>query len=171
MRERAQQPCPCCRNPVGAGRRELDVGVGEDDVGAPAAQLERDPLDLLGTPAMTWRPTSVEPRAVLAYGRLVDEALGDELPPGRICSTPWAAGLERQLPMRSVLERRQLGRLEHHGVAGGERRCEPHPAIAMGVPGHDDADHSERLVEGDVEAAGTGICRPLWRSGAPGRTR
>ena len=32
----------------GTGGGQLEIGVGEDDVGALAAQLERDPLDLLG---------------------------------------------------------------------------------------------------------------------------
>ncbi len=35
------------------------------------------------------------------------------------------------------------------------------------VPGHDDADDAERLVEGEVDAPATGICLPAWRSGAP----
>ena len=33
------------------GRGQLEIGVGEDDVGALAPQLERHPLDLLGAAA------------------------------------------------------------------------------------------------------------------------
>ena len=49
IRDRAQQSCPALsKTAYGAvGRRPLDVGVGEDDVGALAAELQRQPLDLL----------------------------------------------------------------------------------------------------------------------------
>ena len=50
IRERAQQSWPALsKTPYGAvGRRLLEVGVGEDDVGALAAELEGDPLHLVG---------------------------------------------------------------------------------------------------------------------------
>ena len=64
IRERAQQSWPALsKTPYGARRRGLlEVGVGEDDVGALAAELEGDPLDLVGARrAMIRCPTSVEP--------------------------------------------------------------------------------------------------------------
>ena len=48
MRERAQQSWPALskRAHRRAGSRSLDVGIGKDDVGALAAELQGDPLDL-----------------------------------------------------------------------------------------------------------------------------
>jgi hypothetical protein len=64
-------------------------------------------------------------------------------------------GLQRQLAQPDRRQRRQLGRLEHDGVARSQRRREP-PAgdRHREVPGDDDAHDAERLVEGQVDAAG-----------------
>ncbi len=57
--------------------RLLEVGVGEHDVGALAAELERDPLDLVGgSPRMIRLPTSVEPvKQILRTAGWRDEPL------------------------------------------------------------------------------------------------
>ena len=142
------------------GGRQLEVGVGEDDVGALAPQLERHPLDLLGA-ARHDRPPHLgrAGEADLAHGGVVDEALAHDAALARqnLQDALGKACLERQLADAQRAERRQLGRLEHDRVAGGQRRGEAPAGDGHGeVPGHDDAHHAERLVEGDVEAAGDG---------------
>src|SRR5687768_8769534 len=64
------------------------------------------------------------------------------------------AGLDGQLTDPDRSERRDLRWLEHHGVPGGQRGCEP-PARDghREVPRHDDADDAEWFVEGDVDTA------------------
>jgi hypothetical protein len=47
--------------PAAPRGRRLQVGVGEDDVGGLAAELERHALDRLRRAAAIARPTSVEP--------------------------------------------------------------------------------------------------------------
>ncbi len=143
---------------VRCGRRgALEVGVGEDDVGGLAAELERDPLD---------RPRSAphhplpdlgrageadlrhvrmldEPRThdrALA-GEDVDDALGD-------------ARLERELAEPQRRQRRQLCRLENDGVAARQRRSElPRRDVEREVPRDDQPDDAERLAECQVDAA------------------
>ena len=64
IRERAQQSWPALPNtaPGAAAAAALEVGVGEDDVGRLAAELERHALDRLRRAARrSTRPTSVEP--------------------------------------------------------------------------------------------------------------
>jgi hypothetical protein len=82
------------------------------------------------------------------------------------------AGLEGEVTEPKRRQRGQLGRLEHHGVAGGERGTEPPPGDRhREVPRHDDADDPERLPEGDVDAAGDRDLAsevPLGRTGVVG---
>ena len=95
--------------------------------------------------------------AHLAHGGVGDEALAHHaaLAGQDLQHALGQPGLERQLADAQRAERGQLGRLEHHGVAGGQGRGEAPAGDGHGeVPGHDDADDAERLVEGDVEAAG-----------------
>ncbi len=108
-------------------------------------------------PAMTLRPTSVEPvKQTLRTAGWSTKRWPTTLPlPGRICRTP--SGMpasSASSPRRSALERSQLGRLEYDGVPGGQGRGEaPAGDGHREVPGDDDAHDTERLVEGHVEAA------------------
>ena len=57
--------------------------------------------------------------------------------------------------MRSALSGVSSAGFEHDGVAGGQGRGEAPAGDGHGeVPGHDDAHDAQRLVEGDVDAAG-----------------
>ena len=109
-------------------------------------------------PAMIRVPTSVEPvKQILRTAGWVTNRSPTTLPcPGSTVNTPSGRpGLEGQLGQAQRGQRGQLGGLEHHGVAGGERRGEaPAGDRHREVPRHDHADHAERLVEGDVQAAG-----------------
>src|ERR1019366_2174670 len=65
------------------------------------------------------------------------------------------AGLQRELAKPDGRQRRELGWLENHGVAGSQRRREtPAGDGHREVPRHDDANRPERLLEGDVQATG-----------------
>ena len=145
-------------DPVGGGGRGLlQVGVGEDDVGALAAELQGDRLHLL-------RAARHDPLAHLgAAGEddladvgVVDEALADDRPLARhdLEHALGDAGLERELAEADRGERRELGRLEDDGAAGRERGREAPAGDRHGeVPRHDDADDADRLLERDVDAA------------------
>ena len=93
--------------------------------------------------------------------------------PGTTVKTPSGMpGLEGELAEPERGQRRQLGGLEHDGVAGGERGGEP-PAgdRHREVPRHDDADDAQRLPERDVDAAGDRDLAaevPLGRPGVVG---
>ena len=145
-------------HPVGRpGGRQLEVGVGKDDVGAVARRLRGSPVSICSAqPAMMRRPTSVEPvKHTLRTARWATKRSPATLPlPSRICRTPsGSAGLEQSSPIRRHAERGELGGLDDDGVAGGQRRCEAPPGDSHGeVPGHDDGGDTERLVEGDVDA-------------------
>ena len=141
-----------------AGGRGGQVGVGEDDVGALAAELEGHPLHLVGAAGHDLlADLGGAGEADLADQRVGDEPLADHRALARddrehALGQP---GLEGQLAEPDRGQRRDLGRLEHHRVAGGQRRGEaPAGDRHREVPRHDDADHAERLVEGDVDAAG-----------------
>ena len=103
------------------------------------------------------RPTAVEPvKAILrtpgcaarcspatrpGAGHDVDDAGRD-------------ARLDHQLGQPQRRERRQLGRLHDHAVAGGEGRAHlPAAEHQREVPGHDGADHAQRLAQHVVEEA------------------
>ncbi len=109
-------------------------------------------------PAITCRPTSVEPvKTILATSGESTNRCPTTLPlPGSTWKTSGGhAGLERELGEPDRGQRGQLGRLEHDGVAGGERgRESPRRDRHREVPRHDHADDAERLVEGDVDAVG-----------------
>ena len=174
MRLRAQQSCPALSNTDARRRRGrlLEVGVGEDDVRALAAELEGDGLDLRGAPggdllADLGRPGEHD----LAHLLVGDEPLPDDRAAAgqhleEVLRQP---RLERELAEADRRQRRPVGGLQQHGVAGGERGREaPRRDRHREVPRHDDADHAERLVEGDVHAAGDRDLlpdHPLGRTG------
>ena len=154
------------------GGRGRQVGVGEDDVAALAAELQGDPLDLLGTAGhhlLADRGGAGE--ADLAHERVRHEPLADDRAATRQHGEHvlGQAGLERELTEPDGGQRGQLGGLEHHRVAGGERRREaPAGDRHREVPGHDDADDAQRLVEGQVGAAGNRDLAPEQPLGGTG---
>ena len=109
-------------------------------------------------PAMICLPTSVEPvkQTLRTSGWVTKRCPTTDPWPGSTVNTPSgspASSAELGEPDRR--QRRDLGRLEHHGVAGRERRSEtPAGDRHREVPRHDHADHAERLAERDVDAAG-----------------
>ncbi len=159
MRERAQQSWPALPNTrQGRHRRRLlEVGVGEHDVRALAAQLERDALDRRRRARRDRAPDLGRAgEGDLGHVGVVDEALaalaarpGDDLD-----HALGQAGLERELGEAQGGERRQLGRLEHHRVAGRQRRAHlPRGDGQREVPRHDEPDHAERLAHGEPQPA------------------
>ena len=117
-------------------------------------------------------PTSVEPvkQTLRTSGWVTNRSPTTEPLPGiTVKHALGQPGLERQLAEPDRGQRRQLGRLEDDGVAGGQRGREaPAGDRHREVPGHDDADDAERLVEGDVDAAGHRDLpaeQPLGRAG------
>lgn len=141
----------------GLGRRALDVGVGEDDVGALAAEFEGHALEEARSPG----------HDLLAdAGGAGEDDLGD----ARVfdqCLTGDVAGarqyLEQMLGQPCLQgefgqpqggQRGGLGGLEEYGVACRQRRRGAPGGDGHGeVPRGDDADDAERFEEGDVEPA------------------
>ena len=95
----------------------------------------------------------------LADVGVADEPLSDHraLAGQHLEKTLGQAGLHGQLAEPYRGQRRPLGRLEHHRVAGGQRRREaPGRDRHREVPRRDHTDHAHRFVEGDVQPAGHG---------------
>ena len=139
-------------------RSALEIGVGEDDVGALATQFERHPLDLrraAGHDPLAHLGRSGEDD--LAHERMSDEALthhrplaGDDREDalGDAC-------LESKFAEADGRQRRHLCGLEHDGAAGSERRRKAPARDRHGeVPRNDDADDADRLVERHVDPTG-----------------
>ena len=134
---------------------DLEVGVGEDDVGVLAAELERDLLDRGGgrghhPPAgdqATGEGHQVDAR-VLDQGRgRVGTGAEDEVADAR-----GQPGLLEQPHQDDAGVRRQLARLEHEGVAGGEAgRDLPGGLEERVVPRRDERTHADRLVDDAAE--------------------
>ncbi len=124
----------------------------------PSSRVTR--LIVQAAPRITSCPTSVEPvKPIFATSGCsirrwptteplptsdVEDALGDPR-------------LERELGEQQRRQRRQLGRLQHDGVAAGESGSElPGGDVEREVPRGDQPDDAERLTEGEVDAAGDG---------------
>ena len=130
--------------------RRLHVGVGEDDVRRLAAELERDALERAGRLAH-------DPLAHLGRARegdLVDARVAHQGHADLAARTRddvehplGQPGLLRELGELERGERRQGRGLEHHGVAGGQRRRDlPRREQERKVPRHDRADHPDGLA-------------------------
>ena len=144
---------------VRRGRRGLlQVGVGEDDVGALAAELQGEPFDLA-------RAVGHDPLAHLggpgeddlAHRGVIDQALPDHAALARqhLEHPLRQARLQRQLADPHRGQRGGLGGLGHDGAPRGQRgRHAPGQDRHREVPRHDEADHADGLVKGDVQPAG-----------------
>ncbi len=160
IRDRAQQSCPALSK----------TAYGALAAAAARSASAKTMLELLppsssvtrftwsAQPAMIFLPTAVEPvKHDLAHQRVGDEPLADHaaLAGDDRQHVLGQAGLEGELGDPDRGQRGELGGLEDDGVAGGQRRCHaPGQDRHREVPRHDDPDHAERLVEGQVDAAG-----------------
>ena len=153
----ARQPgrADLARMGEGGGQRvvhgRLEVGVVEHDVGALAAHLERDLLEI-DRRAAQHRPARLEPAGqrhevdVAAVGqRLSDASAGAE---HEVDDTRGNAGLLEQAGQVDRRQRRDLGRLHDRRVPGGEsRRDLPAELEERVVPRPDQPAHADRLVD------------------------
>ncbi len=149
--------------------RPLEVRVGEHDVGALAAELQRHGLDLGRAAGGHAHPDGggagedPPPPPTLAHPLVRDEALPDDIPATRItwnrCSgSPDSSASSAR---RSAVSGVHSAGLRSTALPAASAGAKPQAAIVhREVPGHDDADHAQRLVEGDVDAAGHRDLRP-----------
>ena len=142
---------------VRRGRSRLgEVCVGEDHVGALATELERDRLNLSRAALGDVDPDLGRAgEDDLGDVRARDEPLADDraLAGEDLEHALGKSGLEAELTEAHRGHRRELGRLQHDGVAGGECGGEaPTGDRHREVPGHDHPDDTERLMEGDVDS-------------------
>ena len=136
----------------GAGDGGVHVGVGEDDVGALAAQLEGGALQGVGGGLLD----DLGRVDVPGEGDLVDVGMGDEGRAGGLAQAVEdvddagrEARLLGQLGDAQGRQRRLLGRLHHDGVPAGQGRAPlPRQHQQREVPGDDLADHADRLPQG-----------------------
>ena len=112
--------------PMAARPRHADVDVGEDDVGALAAELQRHALDALGRGGQMRVPTARLPvNVILSTPRVGDQRLAGRVGPAPVTrlSTPGGnTGLLDQLGEADRRERGVLARLQHDRAARGQRR-------------------------------------------------
>jgi ParB family chromosome partitioning protein len=147
----------------GVGGRLVQVGgVAHDDLRGLAAAFGGDPLHV-GLAGIDQHQLADLDRAGDAdlvdvhvqAERLADllaHAVDDVEHAGR------AARFHEQLGHKVGRQRRLLGRLQDHGVAGGERRRHlPRRHHQRVVPGHDGADDADRLPQDHLELAVRGV--------------
>ena len=129
----------------------VQVGVGEDDVRALAAQLERDALQRVGRGLLD----DLGRVDVPGEGDLVDVGMRDQGRAGGLAEAVddvddagREAGFEGQLGDAQGGQRRLLGRLHHDRVAAGQGRAPlPGQHQQREVPGDDLADDADRLPQ------------------------
>jgi hypothetical protein len=156
----------------GTRRGQLDVSVGEDNIGALAPQLECHSFYLVGA-------TGHDGPAYLGgagEADLADCGMGHETLAhdaafaGQHLQHPFGESrLEGQLTYAQGAERSELGRLEDHRVACRQRGRKAPAGDRHGeVPRNDDPHHAERLVEGQVDPARDGYLAPAVPLGRGG---
>jgi hypothetical protein len=153
-----------------AGGGPLDVRIGEDDVGALAAEFEGDPLELVG--GLAHDPLADRGRA--GEADLADVGVGDEaLPHDRAL-----AGQDSKDALREPgLQANSPSRIAVSGVSSAglrttvlpAARAGPKPQPAMGI-GKFHGTMTETTPSGSLKVTSrppaTGICLPKSRSGA-----
>ena len=126
-------------------RGQVRGGVAVDRVRGGGGAGERDPVDVLVS----------RERCPGAGARAVD----DVEHPGR------EAGLLGEVAEQRARQRRPLGRLQHDGVAGGERRADaPGREHERRVPGRRDGDDAGRVVADPVALAAVQRARRLGQA-------
>ncbi|GAA3241071.1 hypothetical protein GCM10020256_63680 [Streptomyces thermocoprophilus] len=144
----------------GACRGGLQVGVGEDDVGALAAEFEGDAFDAVGALGEDLLADGGRPREDdLGDAGVFHEGVpGDGAVTGQHLEEAFGqASGEGEFGEAQRGERGGLGGFQDHRVAGGEcGRGAPGGDRHGEVPRGDDADHAERFEDRHVEAAGYG---------------
>ena len=135
----------------------LEVGVGEHDVGALAAELERRAGEPARRPraAISLPVPSLPVKAMRATSGWSTSAPPASPSPVTTLMTPVReAGLLGQAHRLEDARAGVLRRLDDDGVAGRERRRQRvHHEQHGRVPGDDDPDHAERLAQRVVEDA------------------
>ena len=139
------------RGRQGVVHGRLEIRVGEDDVGALAAELEGDPLDRAGRAAQQ-RPGGVEAPGQrdhvdrVAVGQRLADALAR--PQDEVDHAGRDAGLLEQPGQVDRRERGEAGRLDDHRVARGQRRRDlPAQLQQRVVPWPDQPADADRLVD------------------------
>ena len=150
-------------DPPADGRRGRGqvADVGEDDLRALAAELERDGLDVRLADRPQQRPADLGRAGErdLVDARMAREGVADDRAgTGHdVEDAVGQAGLGRQLGEAQGAQRRLAGRLEDDRVAGRERRAElPGGDDQRVVPGHDRGDHADRLAGDERQRVGPG---------------
>ena len=142
----------------GAGGCRVEVGIGEHDVRRLAPQLEGQRGEVAGRRRhqRTGRGAASGEADLVHPGMSGQRRSGLGSADHDIEHALGQSGLERQLGESQHPERRQFGRLGHHGVAGGQRRsallAHPHHRA---VPRWDHGDHAVGL-EPHVRERGLG---------------
>lgn len=142
----------------------VQIGVGKDDVGRLAAQLEGDFLEV--ALRCDLEDLAAHQRRA-GKGHLVDIHVGRDrsarhAPESRedVDDTGGEAGLLDQFGHVQSGKRRLLGRFEDNGVAGGNGRSDlPRPHEQREVPWDDLATDAHRLMTGVRQTARVGIDR------------
>ncbi len=135
----------------------LDVGIGEDDVGPLAAELELDALQVAGgslndRPPDGGRASKGDLANVWVAGQVL--AGGPPRPRNDVDDAGRDAGLTHELTDPERAQRRQLGRFHDDGVACCQGRAHlPAAEHQWEVPRDDRPDDTERLADHVVEEA------------------
>ena len=112
---------------AGARHRRVQIGVGEDDVGRLAAELQRHALEVAGDgldDLLAGQVRAGERHLVHARVRRQRRAGGLAEAGHDVDHAGRHARLQAQLAQPQRRQRRLLRRLEHDGAAGGERRAD-----------------------------------------------
>ncbi len=162
------QTCPLLRNlpRTAAWATCCDVGVREDDERGVTAQLETEPLDLIGRPANQLLADLGRPgKTDLAHRRVLEEHVGDRArradhEVGDALGNPSVGEAVENLDHG---ERRLVGGPAHDRAPGGESRRDF--AARKGrreIPGRDRAHDAHRMLDGVIalDDIRVGMIRP-----------
>ena len=156
-----RQRTPLPRHVQGPARRRtgrrLDIGVGKDDVRRLAAELERNRLgSLRGRRLDPARSTDSPGEAHLPHELVADEVIArNRVTVHDVDDARREADVQRALGEAQRAEGRELTRLDHHRVPGGE--CSARLTTERRettVPRHDEGDDPVRLGDHVVEPTG-----------------